>query len=60
ELQEEYKDAISEYENKTKQRNEMLSEEVDLDIHKIDMDMIPEDTISGDYIDKLFSIIKDD
>lgn len=53
-----YKKAINEYEEKQKQIEKILDEEIDIKLEKIPYDLLPKDEISGEQLEILFPIIE--
>lgn len=53
-----YKKAINEYEERQKQIEKILDEEIDIKLEKIPYDLLPKDEISGEQLEILFPIIE--
>ena len=53
-----HKKAINEYEERQKQIEKILDEEIDIKLEKIPYDLLPKDEISGEQLEILFPIIE--
>lgn len=55
-LDEEYKEALSEHEEHKKKVMELLNEDIEFDLYKFKLDIIPKDA-SSEFIDAIFELI---
>jgi hypothetical protein len=58
ELQEEYKDVLSDRDDQLKRANSLLEEEIDINLYKVSVEYIPED-ITPSQMESIFLIIEE-